>query len=348
MIAHAPRSPQRAACACASGVGMSHPCGCVPPCVPACVPQCVPGCVPCVLRFGAGWGTLVRTSAAATERMPKQEGGAPMSKTNQSDPLYQAQESAHLRLVQQRFGPAAPAYASSTIFSQGPDLEWIVEAAALSGKEQVVDVATGTGFTAFALAPHAHEVVGIDITMPMLEAAQRLATERQVTNVRFMQGDALALPFSSGSVDLVACRYSAHHFSQIAHAVQEWVRVLVPGGKLILVDSISPEEPELDSFINEIEVLRDPSHLHNYRISEWLTLLAEAGLTASVRREWSTLLDIPSWTQRMQTPPEDVERIVQRCAHASPVAQERFHIEHHNGVFSFTIPLALLIGVKVA
>jgi len=271
-----------------------------------------------------------------------------MSKTNQSDPSHQAQESAHLRLLQQRFGPAAPAYASSTIHSQGLDLDWIVEAAALSGKELVVDVATGTGFTAFALAPYAREVVGIDITMPMLEAAQRLATERQLTNVRFVQGEALALPFSSGSIDVVACRYSAHHFSQIAHVIREWVRVLVPGGKLILSDSISPEEPELDSFINELEVLRDPSHLHNYRISEWLSLLAEAGLTANVQREWSSLLDVPSWTQRMQTSPEDVERIVQRCAQASPLAQERFHIEQRDGVFSFTLPLALLVGVKVA
>jgi len=182
----------------------------------------------------------------------------------------------------------------------------------------------------------------------MLEAAQRLATERQVTNVRFMQGDAHALPFASGSVDVVACRFSAHHFAQMAQAIQEWARVLVPGGKLMVSDSISPKEPELESFINELEVLRDPSHLHNYRISEWLTLLGEAGLTATVRREWGSVLDVPSWTQRMQTPPEDVERIIQRCAHASPLARERFHIEQQDGVFSFMLPLALLVGIKGA
>jgi SAM-dependent methyltransferase len=271
-----------------------------------------------------------------------------MPETNQSDTSHPSQERADLLVIQERFGPAAQAYANSPIHSQGPDLDWLVEAAGLTGTELVVDVATGTGFTAFALAPYAQEVVGIDITLPMLEAAQRLATERQLTNVRFVQGDAHALPFASSSIDLVACRYSAHHFSQIAHAVQEWVRVLVPGGKLIVADSISPEEPELDGFLNEIEVLRDPSHLHNLRISQWLALFGEMGLTASVRREWGTVLDIPSWTQRMQTPPEDVETIVQRCAHASPAAQERFHIEHHDDVLSFTIPLALLVGVKVA
>lgn len=270
-----------------------------------------------------------------------------MPETNQNDPSPQAQEREQQQLVQQRFGATAQAYARSAVHSQGPDLEWIAEAAALSGKELVVDVATGTGFTAFALAPYAREVVGIDITLPMLEAAQRLATERQVTNVHFQLGDALALPFSSSSVDLVACRYAAHHFSKIAQAVQEWVRVLKPGGKLILADSISPEEPELEAFLDEIEVLRDPSHIHNYRISEWLTLLSSGGLTANVWREWSIPLDVGSWTQRMQTPPENVERIVQRCALASPVAQERFHIEHHDGFFSFLLPSVLLVGVKM-
>jgi SAM-dependent methyltransferase len=270
-----------------------------------------------------------------------------MPETIQSDTPHPGEEGAHLPLIQQCFGPAAQAYASSTIHSQGPDLGWLVEAAALSGKELVVDVATGTGFTALALAPYAREVVGIDLTLPMLEAAQRLATERRVTNVRFMPGDAHALPFASSSIDVVACRFSAHHFSQIALVVQEWARVLVPGGKLLLVDTISPEEPELDGFLNAIEALRDPSHLHDYRISEWLALLGESGLTASTRWVWVTHLDIPSWTQRMRTPPEDVERIVHRCAHASPLAKERFHIEHHDGVYSFTIPSALLVGVKV-
>ena len=271
-----------------------------------------------------------------------------MPETNQSDIPHQAQESVHLLLVQQRFGTTAQAYTSSTVHSQGQDLDWMVEAAALIGKERIVDVARGTGFTAFALAPYAHEVVGIDVTLPMLEAAHRLATERQVTNVRFLQGDALALPFSSSSMDLVACRYAAYHFSPISHAVQEWVRVLVPGGKLILVDSISPEEPELDDFINQIEVLRDSSHVHSYRISEWLALLSSGGVTAQVLREWGIPLDVRSWTQRMQTPAEDVERIIDCCAKASALAQERFHLEQQDGIFSFTLPAALLVGVKAA
>jgi ubiquinone/menaquinone biosynthesis C-methylase UbiE len=280
--------------------------------------------------------------------IPISEGEVHMSDANQFDTTRQSYEKEHMLLVQRRFGATAQSYASSAVHSQGPDLEWIVEAAALSGKELVVDVATGTGFTAFALAPYAQEVVGIDITLPMLEGAQRLAVERQITNVRFLQGDALALPLSSGSVDLVSCRHSAHHFSQVAQAVQEWVRVLKPGGKLVLADSISPEEPELDAFINELEVLRDPSHARNYRVSEWIMMLKEGGLTANVVREWGISLDIRSWTQRMRTPQEDVERIIQRCANASPLERERFHIEKHDGLYSFMLPAALFVGVKPA
>jgi ubiquinone/menaquinone biosynthesis C-methylase UbiE len=271
-----------------------------------------------------------------------------MSDTDQHDTPHHTPESEQTLLVQRRFGATAQAYATSTVHSQGPDLDWIVEAAALSGKEQVVDVATGTGHTAFALAPHAHEVVAIDITAPMLAAAQKLAAERHITNVRFLQANALTLPLPNNSVDLVACRHSAHHFLQVSQAVREWVRVLRPGGKVVLADSISPEEPEVASFLNEIELIRDPSHIRNYSPTEWLALLNENGLTASVQRTWGIPLDIPSWTQRMQTPPEGVERIIQKCADASPLQRERLHIEQHEGIYSFILPAAMFVGVKSA
>jgi SAM-dependent methyltransferase len=134
----------------------------------------------------------------------------------------------------------------------------------------------------------------------------------------------------------------------VSQAVREWVRVLKPEGKLILADSIAPEEPELDIFINELEVLRDSSHVRNHPISEWLTLLREAGLTPRLFRAWDIPLDVPSWTQRIQTPPGDVERIMQLLADASALARERFHIENINGSVSFTLPAALFVGVKSA
>jgi ubiquinone/menaquinone biosynthesis C-methylase UbiE len=252
-------------------------------------------------------------------------------------------------LVQDSFGPVARAYTTSRVHASGPDLGWVVEAAALSGGERVVDVGTGTGHTALALAPYASEVVAVDITLPMLAEARRLADSRGVANVRFIQADASRLPLPSGHFDLVACRQAAHHFAHIAEAVGEWARILKTGGRVVLVDSVSPEEPETDSFLNQIEVLRDPSHVRNQRVSQWLALLSDAGFSASLLRSWTIPLDIPSWTQRIKTPPEVVAQIERLFAGAPSPIQARLRIgPNEEGLLSFALPAAVIEGIKAA
>jgi ubiquinone/menaquinone biosynthesis C-methylase UbiE len=251
------------------------------------------------------------------------------------------------QLIQRRFGATAQNYVTSAVHAQGPDLAWIVEAAVLTGSEQIVDVATGTGYTALALAPYAHSAIAVDFTLPMLEAAQQLATARGIKNISFVEGDAHALPLADNSADLIACRKSAHHFANIVQAISEWARVLKPGGKLILVDSVAPEEPELAAFVHEIEVLRDPSHVRNHRVSAWLDMLNTAGITSSLQRTWGIHMDVPTWTERMRTPAENVERITHRFSTATPAVRERLHIEHTAGVFTFDLPAALIVGTSV-
>ena len=96
-----------------------------------------------------------------------------------------------------------------------------------------------------------------------------------------------------------------------------------------------------------IEVLRDPSHGRNYRISEWFSLLAEAGFTASLVRSWTIPLDLASWTQRIQTPPASVEQIERLFADASSLTRERLHIGlKEEGLLSFALPAAVIVGVK--
>src|SRR5262249_24319570 len=207
--------------------------------------------------------------------------------------------------------------------------------------------ATGGGHAAFALAPHVAEVLALDLTRPMLEVAQKEAIARQLHNIRFLEGDAQKIPCTDASFDVVTCRKAAHHFPYVRQAVREWIRVLKPGGKLALVDSISPEEPETDVYINEIETLRDPSHVRNYRLSELITFLIEAGFTVSTTREWAIFLDIPSWTQRMRTPAESVVIIERRLRDAPPATHKRLHIEEKDGRLSFMLPTTLIIAVKI-
>src|SRR5579883_3136335 len=169
-----------------------------------------------------------------------------MSESEQQDISQEAGEQEKRRLVQENFGAVAAAYVTSKVHARGPDLDWLVEAAALTGTERVLDVATGGGHTAFALAPYAAEVVALDLTRPMLEVAQKEANARGFTNIHYLEGDAQNLPCEDASFDVVACRYAAHHFPRVRQAALEWARVLKPDGKLLLIDSTSPEEPEAD------------------------------------------------------------------------------------------------------
>lgn len=269
-----------------------------------------------------------------------------MSNSNQQDVSHDIPSQEKLQSVQYSFGPTAANYATSKVHASGQDLQWVVEAAALTGTEHVLDVATGAGHTAFALAPYVAQVVGLDITREMLVVAQEGAAARNLRNISFLEGDAQELPCEAGSFDVVTCRQAPHHFPNIRRAVQEWARVLKPGGKLVLVDSISPEEPEIDASLDEIERLRDPSHVRNQRLSAWIALLNEAGFTISTTREWGIFLDIPSWTQRMRTPAASVAMIEQRLHDATPAVRQRLRIEEKDGVPGFTLPAALIAAVK--
>ncbi|QBD77147.1 methyltransferase domain-containing protein [Ktedonosporobacter rubrisoli] len=271
-----------------------------------------------------------------------------MSDTEQQNVSHQASKDEVPSKVQNSFGPVASAYVTSAVHASGPDLAWVVEAAALTGKERVLDVATGTGHTALAVAPYASEVIALDLTSSMLQNAQQLARERQVHNISFIEGNALSLPFADNSFEVVTCRQAAHHFSDVAKAVKEWRRVLKPGGRLVLVDTISPEEPEQDTFLNTFEVLRDPSHVRDLRISEWLALLSQSGWTgAYVAHSWDIPLDVPTWTRRMRTPEAEVKKILQMFTTAPSPIQARFHIRiSDDGIITFTLPGAVIVSTK--
>ncbi len=270
-----------------------------------------------------------------------------MSDSNQLNVGQSPAEREKLQQVRDKFGVAAADYVTSKVHASGRDLAWLVEAAELTGTERALDIATGGGHTAFALAPYVAEVVALDLTRPMLEAAQKEANVRQLQNISFLEGDAHFIPSEDAGFDIVSCRFAAHHFPNVRQAVSEWARVLKPGGKMLLVDTISPEESDVDEFLNTIEILRDPSHVRNQRLSEWKTFLSDVGLVVRQVREWGVFLDVPSWTQRIRTPAEQVVVIEERMHNASSTARALLTIEEKDdGVLTFSLPTVLLVSVK--
>ena len=106
--------------------------------------------------------------------------------------------------------------------------------------EAAADRAGGTGDIAFALAAKGARVVGLDITLRMIELAKRKDSTGPHGRARFLVGDMLALPFPSGSFDIVTTGYGLRNVPSLATAIDEMGRVLTPGGQILSLDFNRP------------------------------------------------------------------------------------------------------------
>jgi len=176
------------------------------------------------------------------------------------------------------FGERAAFYAASPAHADPRVLERLVARARPEPSELALDIATGAGHTALALAPHVAFVLAADLTPAMLHQVHRLADDRNVAHVRPILADAHALPVPDKAFDIVTCRRAAHHFSGIERALQEMRRVLRPDGRCVIDDRSVPEDDAVDRTMDALDRLHDPSHVRQYRISEWRRMLERAGL----------------------------------------------------------------------
>ncbi|HEX5431201.1 MAG TPA: methyltransferase domain-containing protein [Bryobacteraceae bacterium] len=182
------------------------------------------------------------------------------------------------RTSQEQFDKQAAHYNAQWDAWNAESLEWLLKHAECAPSQRLLDVATGAGFTAVAFAALVAEAVGVDVSEGMLRQARERA--RGLSNVVFEQSPAESLPFPDSSFDRVVCRLAAHHFNSVPRFVSEAYRVLRPGGRLLIADSSIPDNaPEIDSWQNRLERLRDGSHVRNYSPSEWREFATGAGFT---------------------------------------------------------------------
>ena len=100
----------------------------------------------------------------------------------------------------------------------------------------VADIGCGEGYLTLEAARWARSVVGIDRSDEVLERAKALATRRRVANVEWKKGDLSRLPLRDESIDVALLSQSLHHASDPERAIAETMRVLRPGGRLLILD----------------------------------------------------------------------------------------------------------------
>lgn len=250
------------------------------------------------------------------------------------------------RQAQEQFGRQAPFYAESDVHRAGESLESVIEYAALGRYGMAVDLATGAGFTAFAMAPYSKHVLATDIAPGMLAQARRLAMERGLDNVGVMMVEAETLPFATGSLDAVSCRHAAHHFHNLPRAVEEVQRVLKPGAVFILSDTAAPEGDHEARWMNDVEVRRDASHQRDLKPSEWRALLEGVGFELT---HWSlakVYLEFNDWVQLAATPKERVEPLRQDFLLAPAPVVAAFGIRPNGEAIDFHWDALVLRAVK--
>jgi len=250
--------------------------------------------------------------------------------------------------VQDYFSRTAESYVASFSHRTGSDLQRLIELGEWNSEQQALDIATGGGHTALAVAPHVAQIMVTDLTPLMLEKARAFLLSQGVTNAQFQTADAEQLPFPADSFDRVTCRIAAHHFPNVAQAIQEVARVLKPRGLYLLIDCMAPSDPELDHFDNKIEKWRDSSHARSCTAEEWHTFFKEAALLIEHTEFLRTKLDYDDWTTRAQLP------LQEKLALERFILESNQHIQHYFEVTrradghleSFSTDFILLKGRK--
>ncbi|QDI91806.1 class I SAM-dependent methyltransferase [Salicibibacter halophilus] len=232
------------------------------------------------------------------------------------------------KAVQQTFSASAEKYVDSALHAKGKDLQALAETINLTGEKKVLDIATGGGHVANALAPLAKEVVAMDVTVEMLESAETFIRGNGHGNVGFVEGDAEAIPFPDEAFDAAICRIAAHHFSRPDVFLQETFRVLQPGSSFFLLDNTAPEADMFDTFYNKVEKLRDPSHIRAWKKSEWIAKVEAVGFTVQYVQRFRKTFEFQDWCDRLDVTEKTRTKLRQNMVESPPSVQQKFNIQY--------------------
>ncbi len=213
-----------------------------------------------------GAGAFVAFVAKATPMAPDCNSGAMSDMSAGSGEHDDLVRSSFRRQVGLFSGPDSP-------FVRRP-VGTVEQLEPLDTDQLVLDVCCGAAHAAEVVAPRVRQVVGVDLTVELLELGAARLQGAGVRNVLLQEGNAQALPFVDASFDLVCCFASLHHVGDPASAMREMSRVCAPGGRVVVQDLIVPV-PDARELFDDVHRLLDPSHRRAHLEAELVALFPE-------------------------------------------------------------------------
>jgi len=246
--------------------------------------------------------------------------------------------------VQEQFTRTAEAFSRYAARDTPEILAERVEFAEPAPDDFALDVACGPGKFVLALARRVRFARGLDLTAEMLRQARAFQKQASVGNAAFDLGEAERLPYASDTFDMVSCQFAFHHLPRPEAALQEMARVARPDGRLLLVDSVGPEDEAVSAWHNEIERLRDPSHTVTLNVRSFAALFEAQGLAIVKQTIRNRPRSFNQWMLRAGIKPSDtryqaVRRALEdsmpgdRAGFSARVSSDDLEIVHQEGMF---------------
>lgn len=201
----------------------------------------------------------------------------------------------HAEKVRQQFNQQAEQFTSWEVTGNEVNLQQFSRFCGLRAEDVVLDVACGTGNMVIHCAPSVASVDGVDIAERMIALAQAQAELQQLGNVRFSVGPVEDLPYADGGHTLVMSRAAFHHFADPQRVLNEMLRCCSPGGRLFIQDIIAYDDPQIDAYVEKLEMAIDISHCRTLQKDEFTNLFTHASLGGIRGVEFHIRLDLANY-----------------------------------------------------
>ncbi len=195
---------------------------------------------------------------------------------------------AHIQKAARSFDAELHTESYAETHSDSAQLRRLVAFLSPRDEQSFLDLGTGNGYVAMALAAEypACRVIGLDIAEEAIKQDVVNSKQQSLSNIDFRVFDGVALPFQDGYFDGAVSRYAFHHLPQPVETLGEIARTLRRGGRLVLADPIRSEDDVID-FINRFQDLKQDGHACIYRFRDFVALVSRHGFELIDRFESS-------------------------------------------------------------